>query len=227
MPTVTGSRAFSDPKRATLGKSLLMFVFLFALMACKTVPVEVRYNFDKDADFSKFKTYKWVTLKDAAKIDDVRDKQIKTVVDAELARKGFDKTDADTADLYLAYQAGIETQQQFSSYKSDWGYGSGWAKGGWYSGIGGMVTEQTAVIQVGQLAVDMYDAAHHSLPPAARVGMKLDGTMDLPAVLRSLLANPGQLPALIRTGLEAERGFRALLRGHRRLGPRLGGPDFA
>jgi adenosylhomocysteine nucleosidase len=70
------------------------------------------------------------------------------------------------------------------------------------------------------------DAAHHSLPPAARVGMKLDGGMDLPAVLRSLLANPGQLPALIRTGLEAERGFRALLRGHRRLGRRLGGPDL-
>jgi adenosylhomocysteine nucleosidase len=70
------------------------------------------------------------------------------------------------------------------------------------------------------------DAAHHNLPPAARVGMKSDGGMDVPAVLRSLLANPGQLPALIRTGLEAERGFRALLRGHRRLGPRLAGPDL-
>jgi hopanoid-associated phosphorylase len=71
------------------------------------------------------------------------------------------------------------------------------------------------------------DAAHHSLPPAARVGMKLDGGMDLPAVLRSLLTEPGQLPALIRTGLKAERAFRALLRGHRRLGPRLGSPDLA
>ncbi len=70
------------------------------------------------------------------------------------------------------------------------------------------------------------DAAHHGLPPAARVGMKSDGGMDLPAVLRALLANPGQLPALIRTGLEAERAFWALLRGRRRLGPRLGGPDF-
>jgi adenosylhomocysteine nucleosidase len=70
------------------------------------------------------------------------------------------------------------------------------------------------------------DAAHHDLPPAVLVGMKSDGGMDLPAVLRSLLAKPGQLPALIRTGLEAERGFRALLRGHRRLGPRLGGPDL-
>ena len=70
------------------------------------------------------------------------------------------------------------------------------------------------------------DAAQRSLPPAARVGMKSDGRMDLPAVLRSLLANPGQLAALIRTGFEAERGFRALLRGYRRLGPGLGGPDL-
>ena len=70
------------------------------------------------------------------------------------------------------------------------------------------------------------DAAHHNLPAAVLVGMKADGGTDLPAVLRSLLANPGQLPALIRTALEAERGFRALIRGHRRLGPRLGGPDF-
>jgi hopanoid-associated phosphorylase len=71
------------------------------------------------------------------------------------------------------------------------------------------------------------DAAHRTLPPAARLGMKSDGGMDLPAVLRSLLADPRQLPALIRTGLEAEQGFRALLRGYRRLGPRLGGPDLA
>ena len=35
-----------------------------------------------------------------------------------------------------------------------------------------------------------------------------------------------QLPALIRTGLEAETSFRALRRGHRMLGPGLGSPDF-
>jgi adenosylhomocysteine nucleosidase len=69
------------------------------------------------------------------------------------------------------------------------------------------------------------DAAHRTLPPAARVGMRGDGGVDLPAVLRSLLVAPWQLPALIRTGLEAETAFRALLRGHRMLGPGLGGPD--
>lgn len=66
------------------------------------------------------------------------------------------------------------------------------------------------------------DPAHRALPPAARIGMKPDGQMDLPAVLRSLLARPGQLPALIVTAWEAERSFRSLLRGYRRLGPDLG-----
>jgi adenosylhomocysteine nucleosidase len=70
------------------------------------------------------------------------------------------------------------------------------------------------------------DAAHRTLPPAARVGMRADGNVDLPAVLRSLLVRPWQLPALIRTGLEAETAFRALLRGHRLLGPGLGGPNL-
>lgn len=70
------------------------------------------------------------------------------------------------------------------------------------------------------------DPAHRALPPAARIGMKPDGGMDLPAVLRSLLAQPRQLPDLIVTAWEAERSFRSLLRGHRRLGPGLCGPDL-
>jgi len=69
------------------------------------------------------------------------------------------------------------------------------------------------------------DPAHRALPPAARVGMKPDGRIDFSAVLRSLLAEPGQLTALITTGWEAERSFSSLLRGHRRLGAGLCGPD--
>ena len=71
------------------------------------------------------------------------------------------------------------------------------------------------------------DAAHRTLPPAARVGMRADGGIALPAILRSLLTAPWQLPALIRTGLEAETAFRALLRSHRLLGPGLAGPTPA
>lgn len=62
------------------------------------------------------------------------------------------------------------------------------------------------------------DAADHALPPAALAGMRPDGGMAVGAVLASLIRRPGQLPALIRTARGAQRGFRALLRGHRVLG---------
>jgi adenosylhomocysteine nucleosidase len=66
------------------------------------------------------------------------------------------------------------------------------------------------------------DGADHALPPAAQRGMRPDGSMDVGAVLRALAADPRQLPALIRTGIEAEKGFSALVHGHHLLGPTLG-----
>jgi adenosylhomocysteine nucleosidase len=70
------------------------------------------------------------------------------------------------------------------------------------------------------------DPAHRTLPPAARVAMKPDGRVDFLAVMRSLLAHPAQLPALIQTGRDAEQAFESLLRGQRRLGPGLCGLDL-
>lgn len=62
------------------------------------------------------------------------------------------------------------------------------------------------------------DTAQQSLPPAARVAMRRDGRIDVPAVLRSLAGKPGQIPALIRTAWEAEKAFRILGRCRDRLG---------
>ena len=70
------------------------------------------------------------------------------------------------------------------------------------------------------------DSAHRTLPQAARIAMTPEGGVDLPAVLRSVLRRPGQLPALILTAWDAERAFGSLLRGQRRLGPGLCGPDL-
>ena len=146
-------------------KLLFLSVAGLLLAASAALGQDVRYNFDKNADFSKFKTYKWVTLKDAAKPNDIVDKQIIAAVDAEFATKGLTRVEADTADLYVAYQAGVGQEKEFTSYSSDWGYGGGWYGGGWYGGMGGMstTTGQTSTIYVGQLAIDMYDPANHDL----------------------------------------------------------------
>jgi len=125
---------------------------------------DVRYNFDKDTDFSKFKTYKWVELKDATKVNDLMDKDIKQSIDNELATKGLTKVDGDDANLYVGYQGGIGTEKQYTSYNSGWGYGPGWYGGGWYGGpSSSMTTGSTSTIYIGQLAVDMYDSANKDL----------------------------------------------------------------
>jgi len=54
------------------------------------------------------------------------------------------------------------------------------------------------------------DRAEDDLPPAALVGMRPDGGMALGAVLASLARAPRQLPALIRTGRQADQAFRGL-----------------
>jgi hopanoid-associated phosphorylase len=58
------------------------------------------------------------------------------------------------------------------------------------------------------------DPADATLPPAALAGMRPDGGIAVSAILGSLLQNPAQLPALIRTARDAEKAFRALGRVH-------------
>jgi hypothetical protein len=116
-------------------KFAVLILGLLVLGATTVVAQDVRYDFDKDKDFSKYKTYKWVPIKGADQPDELTAKQVMSAIDAELATKGLTKTDSDTADLYIGYQTAIGTEKQYTSYSSDWGYGGGWGRG-WY-GYGG------------------------------------------------------------------------------------------
>jgi hypothetical protein len=124
---------------------------------------DVRYNFDKQANFSGFKTYRWVAIKGAQPLPDLTDRQVKAALDVELSKKGLTLAQGDQADLFIGYQAAIDTEKQFTSYDTGWGYGPGWYGGGWYGGGGGMTTGSTSTIYVGQLALDMYSAAAKQL----------------------------------------------------------------
>jgi len=142
---------------------LTVSVVLVLLGASAALAQDVRYNFDKETDFSKFKTYKWVPIKDAAKVSDLVDKQIRDAIDAELTTKGLTKVDGDDANLFVGYQPAVGEEKQFNSYSTGWGYGPGWG-GGWYGGMGSTsTTGTTSTIYKGQLALDMYDSAKHDL----------------------------------------------------------------
>ncbi|MCX8253144.1 Phosphorylase [Beijerinckiaceae bacterium RH AL1] len=62
------------------------------------------------------------------------------------------------------------------------------------------------------------DPADRALPHAAAVGMRPDGSIDLPAILVSLGKNPGQLPGLFHAARDARAAFAALLRCRQALG---------
>ena len=142
---------------------IVLLSLCLLLVTCRNEGPEVRYNFDKNSDFSKFRTYTWVPLQNDPKIDRLRGEQIKAAVDAEIAKKGLVKTEADTADLYIGYQAAIEKETQFTSYKTDWGLGPGWSGGNLHGAVGGVTTGQMSTIYTGQLALDMYDRKNHWL----------------------------------------------------------------
>ena len=145
-------------------KLSLMVLVLLALGATSVTAQDVRYNFAKDANFSNYKTYKWVDIKGSDKVNQMAEQQIKAALDEELATKGLTKTDSDDADLYIGYQAAVGTEKQFNSYSTGWGAGPGWG-GGWYGGYGGMTTTtgSTSTIYTGQLALDMYDSKNKNL----------------------------------------------------------------
>lgn len=65
------------------------------------------------------------------------------------------------------------------------------------------------------------DEAQHVLPPAITVAMRADGSVDLSAVLESIVTRPGQIPDLARTVGGFASAMRALKEGAAGLGPCL------
>jgi hypothetical protein len=113
---------------------------------------DVSFNFMPGTDFSKFKTYKWVNIPGAENADQILDQQIKQSIDSQLASKGFTKTDADSADLYVGYQVSITQERQWNAYG-----------GGGFRFGGGMATATSSTLQIGTLDFDVYDQAGKTL----------------------------------------------------------------
>jgi hypothetical protein len=131
-------------------------IFPLPLLALSLLAQDVRYNFAATADFAKYKTYKWVDIKGAERLNQLAEQQVKDAFDAELAKKGLTKATGDTADLLIGFQPSIASEQQVTMYDSGFGYGPGWGYG-YRGGGGGFSTSTTETIHIGQVDLDMYD----------------------------------------------------------------------
>jgi hypothetical protein len=136
---------------------------LMAILFCCVLSwaQDVSYNFDQQADFSKYKTYKWVAAKGEEQLDELNAKMVTNAIDKQLATKGLTKTEGENADLFVRYQFALSKEKQMTSYDTGYGMGPGWG-GRWYGG-GGMSTTTTSTINIGAIALDMYDPAKKQL----------------------------------------------------------------
>ncbi|HEY6508561.1 MAG TPA: DUF4136 domain-containing protein [Vicinamibacterales bacterium] len=137
----------------------LTSAFLFVVAAAAAAQ-DVSYNFDQQADFTKYKTYRWVESKGGEQLDPLITKQIVDAFDLNLATKGLTKATGDTADLLVSYQVALNQEKQMTTFDSGYGMGAGWGPryyGGYYGG-GGITTSTTSTIYVGSVALEMYDA---------------------------------------------------------------------
>jgi len=135
--------------------AVLAALAVFALGAGAALAQDVNVNYVPGTDFSGYKTYKWVEIQGAEKPDQIVDTQIRQAIDKALAGKGLAKATGDTADLAIGYQVALTQQQQWNTYSTG-GYGA--RRYG-----GGMGTATSTTINIGTVALDMYDAAAKEL----------------------------------------------------------------
>jgi hypothetical protein len=134
------------------------------LLAGSAFAQDVTYNFDANADFSKYKTYRWEKHPQSVDIDAITLGKLSAAFDSQLVMKGLLKTGNAQSDLVIVYQLAVKQEKEINSYSTGWGYGAGW--GGYYGGgLGGSSSTTTSIstISIGSVNLDIYDAAKKQL----------------------------------------------------------------
>jgi hypothetical protein len=119
-----------------------------ALLGTMVFAQSVTYDFDRSANFTKFRTYTWV--RGTTLGDELNHQRVVRAIDAQLTARGFSRVEANP-DVLVAYHASFDKNLQINAF------GSG-PRIGYRSG-----TATVEEIVVGTLAIDMMDAQTRSI----------------------------------------------------------------
>ena len=133
-------------------KAVLTSLVVFAL-AVTSLAQQVKTDYDRDANFSKYKTFSFekIQTQDPLMVD-----RIKSAVSGTLTAKGLTQV-ASGGDISVVAVEMTNTQQRLDTFYN--GFGGGWRFGGRF----GDATTTTETYQVGTLVVDMFDSQSKEL----------------------------------------------------------------
>lgn len=138
----------------------ILLLFSGLLLSCSSVSVSADY--DKNVNFEQFKTYAYDKKGiDKVELSDLDKKRILRAIDAEMALKGFTKSE--NPDLLINIFTLARERVDVNQFNAGWGYGWGWGWGWnpWMWG-GGMNTSVSKRIE-GTLYIDLIDAKKKEL----------------------------------------------------------------
>ena len=149
-------------------------VLAFLLLAGCAPAIQVSSDFDRQANFTAFRTYGWYhetgTPADEKTYDTFLDKRIRQAIESAMAAKGFTFSQA-SPDVKIAFDLRIETETRLDptarySYApgfGGWGYG-GWMGYGYNYGYTNMSPNMmTYNYREGTLVIDMVRTADNEL----------------------------------------------------------------
>ena len=134
-------------------KLLPIVMVTLVITSCSTV--RVASDYDKNAEFSKYKTFAFFkTGIDKAEISDLDKRRILRAIETELLAQGYTKSE--NPDLLVSIFT--KSEQRVNVYNNTWGFG-GWGWGGFGPGWGWGWNQPTVSTRTqGSLFVDLIDA---------------------------------------------------------------------
>ena len=134
-------------------RTIFASVGVVLLFASASFAQQVKTDYDRGADFSRYKTYSWekVQTQDELWVD-----RIKEAVNAALAAKGLTPVESG-GDISVVAIEMTKNQRTLNTFYD--GFGGGWRWGGGF----GNATTTVDNYKVGTLVVDLFDANNKNL----------------------------------------------------------------
>lgn len=127
-------------------------VLLVLLTSCAAI--NVNNDFDKNVDFSQYKTFAFYKPGvDKVEISDLDKKRVLKSIELEMTAKGFVKSE--TPDLLVNFFTKSREQVDVNTFNNGWGYGWGF---GWNPWMWGGNQASVTRITSGTLFIDLIDA---------------------------------------------------------------------
>lgn len=121
----------------------------FVCLGLAAFAQDVRFDYDRSANFNTYKTYQWVESKAGRASDQLMDQNIKRAVDEQLAMKGLRRVE-NAGELQVGYQVALDKEKQFNAF----GMGPRW------NAVGRV---NSSTIDIGKIVVDLFDPAKQQL----------------------------------------------------------------